>query len=286
MYIQVSGNLISALVKLLFIILKLQLKWFVWSLFFDALIIGAGYVLAYMSTENLTHWRFSSQEALYLINNSWPLIFSALLATVYMKIDQLMISMYLSPDQLGIYSTVVNLSECWYFIPVSIVSSVFPVVMHARLTDSVRYQRRLQNMYDLMVIISLSIAIVTTFTSKFIYHIAFRHHPEYWSGAPILSVHIWAGIFVFLGSASGQYLLIDGHNKLVMMRTGAGALVNVVLNICWIPTMGILGAAYATLVGYSVATFFILFFPKTRSQGVLMLKSLFLISFFKKLKIN
>ena len=138
-------------------------------------------------------------------------------------------------------------------------------------------------MYDLMVVISLSIAVFMSFASKFIYHVAYSRHPEFWSGAPVLAVHVWAGIFVFLGSASGQYLIAEGYTKISMLRTGAGAVVNIVLNIFLIPEYGILGAAYSTLAAYAIATFFILFIPKVRGQGVMMLKSLFLISLFQKL---
>jgi Na+-driven multidrug efflux pump len=96
-------------------------------------------------------------------------------------------------------------------------------------------------------------------------------------------VHIWAGVFVFLGSASGQYLIAEGYTKMSMLRTGVGAIVNIVLNIFWLPKYGILGAAYATLAAYGIATFFIVFIPKTREQGLLMLRSLFLISLFQKI---
>jgi len=88
---------------------------------------------------------------------------------------------------------------------------------------------------------------------------------------------------VFLGSASGQYLIAEGYFKLSMLRTGIGAIVNIILNLFFIPAYGIIGAAYATLIAYAVATFFILFIPKTRQQGIMMLKSLFLISLFQKI---
>jgi hypothetical protein len=48
-------------------------------------------------------------------------------------------------------------------------------------------------------------------------------------------------------------------------------------------TNGLQGAAFATLIAYFSATFFILFFPETRKQGINMLKSLFLISLFQKI---
>ena len=284
MYINVVGNLVSAIVKLCFILLKLSLIWFVYSLVFDAVLIAAGYIITYHKSGNhINNWKFDSPTAKYLIKHSWPLAFSAILVSLYMKIDQVMIPIYLKTSELGIYSTVANLSESWYFIPVAIVTSVFPAIMHARNTDQVRYKKRLQNMYDLMVVISMSIAIFMTFASKFIYHIAYAKHPEFWSGAPVLAVHVWAGVFVFLGSASGQYLIAEGYTKMSMLRTGVGAIVNVVLNIFWLPKYGILGAAYATLAAYGIATFFIVFIPKTREQGLMMLRSLFLFSLFQKL---
>ena len=281
MYVQVSGNVISAVIKLILILLKLPLVWFVYSLLLDAVILAVGYVIAYRQQgDSISEWKYNKQITGYLLKNSWPLAFSAVLVSIYMKIDQVMIPMFTNEKGLGIYTTAASLSENWYFIPVAIVTSVFPAIMHARKTDTVRYYKRLQNMYDLMVITSLSIAIVMSFGSSFIYRLLYK--PEFWSGAPVLAVHVWAGIFVFLGSASGQYLIAEGYFKLSMLRTGVGAVVNIVLNIFWIPAYGIIGAAYATLVAYAVATFFILFIPKTRGQGVQMLKSLFLISLFQK----
>lgn len=283
MYVQVIGNLLSAGVKLTFVLLHLPLIWFVSSLVLDALIVAIGYIIVYRTSHNyITEWNFKKPIAAYLLKRSWPLAFSAVLVSIYMKIDQAMIASYLDESQLGIYSTVVNLSESFYFLPVAVVTSVFPAIVYARKTDIDRYYKRLQNMYDLMVIISLSVAVFMSFASKLIYQLAFHNHPEFWSGAPVLAVHVWAGIFVFLGSASGQYLIAEGYFKLSMLRTGVGALVNIVLNIFWIPAYGIIGAAYATLVAYAVATFFILFIPKTRGQGVQMLKSLFLFSLFQK----
>jgi O-antigen/teichoic acid export membrane protein len=282
MIVQVSGNIISALVKLLFIVLKLSLIWFVYSLLLDTALLALGYIVLYKKQGNHIHsWKYDRRITGYLFKHSWPLAFSAILVTIYMKIDQVMIPMYENASELGIYNTAASLSENWYFIPVAIVTSVFPAIMHARKTDIDRYYKRLQNLYDLMIILSVSIAIVMSLGSDLIYQLLYK--PAYWPGAPVLAVHVWAGVFVFLGSASGQYLIAEGYFKLSMLRTGIGAVVNIVLNLFFIPAYGIIGAAYATLIAYAVATFFIIFIPKTRSQGLMMFKSLFLISLFQKI---
>lgn len=282
MFVQVSGNVLSALIKLLFIVLKLPLIWFVYSLLLDAVLLAIGYLVLYKKGNNsISNWKYDPRITGYLLKHSWPLAFSAVLVTIYMKIDQVMIPLYEKASELGIYMTAASLSENWYFIPVAIVTSVFPAIVHARKTDTARYYKRLQNMYDLMIILSVSIALVMSLGSNLIYHLLYK--PAYWPAAPVLAVHVWAGIFVFLGSASGQYLIAEGYFKLSMLRTGIGAIVNIILNLFFIPAYGIIGAAYATLIAYAVATFFILFIPKTRQQGLMMLKSLFLISLVQKI---
>jgi O-antigen/teichoic acid export membrane protein len=282
MYVNIVGNMVSAVVKLVLILLEFPLEYFVFALLFDAVLLALGYILVYRSRQQfIRNWSFNRELAKTLLSKSWPLMFAAVLVTIYMKIDQVMIGRILGTEALGIYSTVVPLSEVWYFIPMSIVGSVFPAIINARAESMERYQRRLQNLYDLMVGMSLTIAIIMTFASGFIYDIVYT--PEFASGAPVLSLHVWAGIFVFLGVASGQYLINEGLTQLSLFRTAVGAVINILLNLMLLPKFGIIGAAWATLAAYALATFSIILIPKTRAQGIMMLKSLFLISLIQKL---
>lgn len=282
MTVQVIANLLSAALKLFLIISAASLSAFIWALLADSLFLAIGYTAMYQRTgENIFRWKYDSNVAKNLFKQAWPLAFSAILVTLYMKIDQVMIDAYMNSSALGVYSTVVSLSESWYFIPVATVTALFPAIMNARKEDPVRYQKRLQNLYDLMSFLSVGIAIVMTFASSFLFKLLYT--PEYAHGAEILAIHIWAGVFVFLGSASGQYLIAEGYLKLSLARTAFGALINILLNLWWIPLYGIKGAAYGSLVAYFCATFFILLIPKTRQQGYMMLKSIFQINLLQKL---
>jgi O-antigen/teichoic acid export membrane protein len=184
------------------------------------------------------------------------------------------------PAAQGIYSTAVNFSAAWYFVPIVIVSSLFPAILNARRDDPVRYQKRLQNLYDIMVWFSMFFALIVTIAAPLIYKL---FKPEYASAAPILAVHVWSGIFVFLGTANGQYLIAENFNKLTFVRTSVGAVLNILLNLWLIPAMGAIGAAVATLISYFASTFFIVFIPPLRAQALMMLKSLFLITLFQKI---
>jgi Na+-driven multidrug efflux pump len=52
----------------------------------------------------------------------------------------------------------------------------------------------------------------------------------------------------------------------------------------WIPQYGMLGAAYATVVGYAGSAFLVLFIPKTRKHGWMMLKALTFVPLIKQLR--
>ncbi len=281
MQVQIAGNLISAFIKLLLIYTKQPLIYFIYAYTFDFLLISIGYYLTYQRKQrSVLKWSFNYPLAVKLLKYSWPLIISGIMVSLYMKIDAIMLQNMAGVKEAGAYATVAQFSEAWNFIPAVIVTSLFPAILNAKRDDAARYKKRIQHLYDLMVYLSLPVAIVITFASPLIYKLL---TPEYAYAAPTLSVHIWSGVFVFLGAASSQYLIAENFNNLTFIRTGFGAIVNIVLNLLLIPHMGMMGAAIATLVAYASATFFIIFIPKVSDQGVMMFKSLFLISLAQKI---
>jgi O-antigen/teichoic acid export membrane protein len=273
MQVQVAGNLVSAAIKMALIFTHMPILYFVFAYLFDVVLLSTGYFFTYQRKQrNIINWKFDKSLALKLLTFSWPLIISGIMVSLYMKIDQIMLQNMVSVQEAGAYATVASLSEAWNFIPSIIVTSLFPAILNARRDDEARYKKRIQHLYDLMVYLSVPAALVITFASPLIYKL---YKPEYAYAAPVLSVHIWSGVFVFLGAASGQYLIAENLNKLSFIRTGFGAIVNIIMNILLIPKMGMMGAAIATLTAYASSTLFILFVPKTHRNGIVMLKSIF-----------
>ncbi|MEJ5089525.1 oligosaccharide flippase family protein [Sphingobacterium faecium] len=283
MIVQVGGNVLSAAIKLTLILLKAPLDAFIWTLVFDVIILQLGYLALYHKLgHRISAWKYDKTTAKELIKLGWPLAFSSLFITFYMKIDQLMIDALLGKSALGVYSIVVSLSESWYFMPVAISTSLFPAIMNARKGSPELYQKRLGNLYELMVFVSVSVALVVTFMAPFLFK--YYYAPEYGEGLHTLQVHIWAGVFTFLGTASAQFLIAEGLTKITLYRTAFGAIINVILNYIFIPKFGIIGAAYATLIAYFASTFFLLFIKRTRPNAILMIRSLFLLGLLSTVK--
>ncbi|MCI5115339.1 MAG: flippase [Candidatus Electrothrix sp. AX1] len=222
---------------------------------FDQITLAITYIVVYRY-QKLKFPPFSQFDvavAKALIRDSWPLIFSGIVVMIYMRIDQVMIKEILSEDDVGIYSAAVKLSEVWYFIPIAIANSLFPAIISARKISEEVYYKRLQQFYDLMVLISVSIALPMIFLSSWL--ISFLYGAAYAGAASVLSIHIWAGVFVFLGIACGKHLLAENLQRITIYRTGAGVITNVLLNTLLIPKYNITGAACATLVSQIVASY-------------------------------
>lgn len=235
-----------------------------------------GLLIAYKTNGfELRKWRVSLPRAIGFLRDSWPLILSGMLIMVYMRIDQIMLGEMIGSDAVGIYSAALRLSEAWFFIPMVIASSVFPSIVDAKRINEKLYNDRMQQLYFLMSWISISIAVLLTiFSDKVIYVL---YGARYANAGAILAIHIWSGVFVYLGVASAQFLLAENDTKIALVRTAIGAAVNIVLNLILIPSFGIKGAAIASVFSYFTATFVIALMGKTRQQSIMMFKSLFLI---------
>lgn len=246
--------LIIAGIKVALIMQQAPLMAFVWVVLAEAILVAVALLAIYAWQGGLLFaWRIDTQRAKALLNDSWPLILSGLAVMVYMRIDQIMLGQMLGDEAVGIYSAAVRISEVWYFVPTAIVASVFPSIIEAKKQSETLYYQRLQRLYNLMVVLSILVAIPVTFLSDWLVTILFG--AEYQSAGAILAIHVWAGLFVSLGVASGKWFTIENKSDLMFYRTFLGALTNVALNFVLIPRFSVQGCALATLISYSLAAF-------------------------------
>ena len=275
-YAQLVSLVISSITKLVFVWIEASLVWFAWVFLLDAVVLAVGMTAMYLkNTGKVWYWKWRWQTARVLLKDSWPLILSGMVISIYMKIDQVMIKEMLGAEQVGHYAAAVRLSEAWYFVPMAITSSVFPAIINAKKQNEKLYYQRLQKLYNLMVWLAVAIALPTTFLAPWVIRVLYGD--AFLPAAGVLSIHIWAGVFVFLGVASGKWLLTENLQIFSTINTSIGAIVNIILNYIFIKNMGINGAAISTLISYFIAAYLCLsFFDKTRINFINLTKSLYL----------
>ena len=274
--------IISSIVKIILVVNEAPLIWFASVYSLDVIVLAMGLVFAYLyNGENIFSWKWSFETSKYLLHDSWPLILAGVVVSVYMKIDQVMIKEMLGAKEVGLYAAAVKLSEAWYFFPMAIASSLFPAIINAKVYQKEVYYQRLQKLYDLMVWIAIAIALPISILSSWIVELLYGN--EYLESSSVLNIHIWSGIFIFLGVASSKYLIAENYIKKTFYRTFVGALLNIIMNYYLIGTMGIKGAAISTFVSHFFAAYFYDLLDKDlRKMFILKTKSLFFYSLYAK----
>jgi len=252
---------LSSIIKIILVLVKADLIWFVLVSLFDAISLAIFSWLIYKS-QGLPNFikYFEQNTAKRLLKDSWPLVLSSIAIAVYMRIDQVMIKNMLGDREVGLYSAAVKVVEVWYFIPMIIIQSIFPAIVNAKKVSEELYYKRLQRLYSLMVWLGILIALPITFLSSWI--ITFLYGQAYLESAKVLVISIWASVFVFLGVAFSSYLLSENWNNKSFYRTLLGCILNIVLNYIAIPKYGIIGAAVSTLLSQFSANYLYDIFDK------------------------
>lgn len=276
----IAGLTFSVVAKIYLILTQAELIAFVYVIALEN-VISACVSLYYYSVRHgkISEWSFDSQLGFKLLKDSWPLLLNGVIVSIYMKIDQVMIKHFLDNEAVGNYAAAVRLSEAWYFIPTVICASLFPAIVNAKSTNEHLYYSRLQRLYDFMVYISVAIALPMSFLSNWLTD--FLYGAEYVAAGSVLAIHIWTGVFVFLGVSRGGWIINENLQRYSSFYLGIGMLSNVILNLIMIPIFGVIGSALATLIAQSISVLFApAIFKKTRLSFIMMIKSLLFLSTF------
>ncbi|MGA0559401.1 flippase [Larkinella sp. VNQ87] len=194
----------------------------------------------------LVQWRFNRQLAVLLLQLAWPLMVSEFFIFIYMRCDQFMLKELATNLELGKFSAALRLSEVWYFIATALTSSFYPTIVRLKTENEEAFQRAYRNLLSLLIFISLLIAVFITFSAPWL--IQFLYGQQYRGVDDILVIHIWSAVFVFMGVGSSYWFVIHNKQRLLLLKTIMGAVLNILLNFFLIPRYGAVGTSIATLI--------------------------------------
>ena len=273
--VKIASLSLGILLKVYVILTGGTLFDFITVLMVESGIVSFLLIMNYSKQESLTNLKVRLRYSIDLLKTSWPLIFSGFIMSVYMKIDQVMLYNMLSAEMNGIYASAVRISDSMNFIPVIICNVVFPLIIKLKSKSTSKYRIATKSLHSLMLWGAILLASFFTIFSEII--IRNTYGIEYIEAASVLSIYTWASIPVFLGVSSTIWILNENLQKYKLIMDVFGALLNIALNLYLIPKYGVLGAAYATLISYSLTLVLVSsIFPQLRDNFKMMVASFFM----------
>lgn len=248
-YSKSAAFLTCSIIKVSLIVYHAPLQAFAWVSVTEICLGSAGLIVAYRAYgKRLKTWQSHFSTATSLLKDSWPLIFTEIVISIYMRVDKIFIGEMVGNSELGIYAVAAMLAEALYFIPLSISSTLFPGIVECKDTDKELFQERLQRFYNVMAFTGYSVAVPTTLMANWAVPVLFG--PAYTRAGNMLIGLAWASLFINLSFARSYYLTAMNWTRLHFITDFMGCAVNIVLNIILIPRYGGMGAVIASIISY------------------------------------
>lgn len=273
--VRLLAFIISTLLKFLVIWYQLGIYLLIMAHGVSYLITAIGYLYLYYNKGNqkMEKKPANLHSSLAMFHQGKWLLFAGVAALIYLKIDQIMLAHLHSIDSVATYAAAVRLSEVWYIFPVLIANAFYPKLLNKFQKSPQEFEQFLIRFLSYLFIIALFMSCLVWFIAPGL--IQFIYGAEYLESATILSIHIFATCFIFQRALYSKWLITKKLYKYSLYSQGFGALFNVLLNLWLIPLYGGIGAAWATLISYSVASYFSLFISNnTRPFAFMMSKAM------------
>jgi O-antigen/teichoic acid export membrane protein len=199
-------------------------------------------------------WTISLDRAKQFVRYGFPLALSVVAVGIYHRIDQVMLHKIVSDQALGPYVVAVQLIEQFSVLPVALVSSLFPVLSQmSGQEDQFRHYLGVSYRF-LMAVVFAVCAVFTPIAGPLV---DFFYGKQFHSSAALLVVLVWSEVPIFFGVVIANAIIARNLQRYLPISTVLGAVVNVVLNLVFIPRWGALGASWATVVSYCLAGIFL-----------------------------
>lgn len=219
--------------------------WFAISYAFDYMIISIVLLFIYKKLGGMKVC-FSLDRAKRMFNRSKYYIASGLMVTIFTQTDKIMLNMMIGNDATGYYSAALICATMANFVFTAIIDSFRPVILENKIRDENRYKLSIRRLYNIVVYLSLIQCVVIVFLSGIIINITYGE--EFIDAVPVLRILVWQTAFSYLGIVRDIWLLAEGKQKYLWSINLCGAVLNVILNLVFIPIIGIEGAAFASLL--------------------------------------
>ncbi len=192
------------------------------------------------------------------ITSSLPYAIIIILSLIYFKIDALMLTYLKGESATGYYGAAYKFLEAIYFIPMTILTALFPKIAKLHLVDKNELRKTYIASLRTLFLVSIPITLALFWGANLL--IQYLYGSSFAPAVLALQILAFATIFLFSNAPAVHFLLAsEKFLKSIILAAFGTVIFNIVLNFILIPQYGFLGAAIST-VASEIVSFFVFFF--------------------------
>ena len=264
--------IITAIYKIILLANGSSVIWFALATSVDYICIAI-ILFAFYKKDKGGRLSFSWKYGKSILKKSYHFILSGLMVAVYGQTDKIMLKHMVNETEIGYYSTAVAICSMWCFILAAIIDSIYPLIMQAHKENKEKFKQLNKLLYCIIFYVSMCVSIVLIFFGDIAIYILYGE--AYLPASAPLKIVTWYTAFSYWGVARNAWIVCENKQKYLKYIYISAAIANVILNVIFIPPLGAVGAAIASLAAQIITTLVIPFFIKDmRENSVMMLEAI------------
>jgi O-antigen/teichoic acid export membrane protein len=176
---------------------------------------------------------------------SAPIAMGMIFGVLYFRLDIVMLQLMTEEKVVGFYSAAYKLFEVSVVLPHSFMVVLFPTLVKEHHINQILFKKRFKKTIAIFSLTGGSIALVLWSFSHEIIKMIYGN--KFFPSAQILDILAVSILFFFISFLLSHVLIASGREKVNTWNLVGVVVLNVALNLAWIPQYGAIGAAWATL---------------------------------------
>jgi len=248
------------------------------SIFFSISVIDLGYLFIIASIFSLILTLILSRKFFYkfvfnidlrflydILRESWPIGLISFAALFFQSADSVLIGFLKTNLDVGLYNAASRISVGTYFL-LGIISSVFmPAISRAFKENSSNFRNIIEKYAMLNFYLGIPIGVGGFFVAPELINLIYGSN--YIQSVDVFRILSLSLIFIFMTAVYGQSLIFLDKQRKFLKSYMIGLILNIFMNILLIPYLGIMGAAFSSIITQALILI-IVFFEFRKATGL------------------
>jgi len=189
----------------------------------------------------------SSMKSLFI--TSIPLGITLIFNLIYFRVDSIILTLTRSTTEVGVYGLAYKIFEVFLVLPTFVMNSIYPIML--RETNAKRNRESRSIVFRSLMFLFIS-SIIVLLTLWYVAPLITRIKNDFNSGIELLRILALGIPFFFLSSLTMWMLIARKQQIILMFIYGISMMINIILNIMFIPTYGTTAAAWITVISEGI----------------------------------
>jgi polysaccharide transporter, PST family len=184
-----------------------------------------------------------------LLRESAPLLANSVMFAISLRIDVVLVRTVLGAEELGVYSAAVRFSEVGMAAASVTVPTLASAIAAAHRAGSASFEAAYRSLLRRALIVGAVVGVLVVAIG--LLAVGPLLGSAYDDARAVLMVHALSIVPIWIIAVRERYVVAMGTSRALVATGIVGVIVNVAANLVLLPTIGVVGAAWATVASYS-----------------------------------